>query len=211
MLPTIAVARGVLHEETLTGFKWIVRATGGHPGSRFVFGYEEALGYCVGEVVRDKDGIGAALAFLRLAAEVKAAGASIAERLDALARLHGVHLTAHLSLRLPSPEAAMERLRADRPRQLGSVPVEEVLDLGSGAAWQPGLRPLPPADVLVYRLKGARVIVRPSGTEPILKAYFEVMRPVAGGADGGGLVSTREAAGAELERLRAAVVAAVSE
>jgi phosphomannomutase len=211
MLPAIAAASGALHEETLTGFKWIVRATDAHPGSRFVFGYEEALGYCVGEVVRDKDGIGAALAFLRLAAEVKAAGGSIAGRLDALARRYGVFLTAQLSLRLASPEAAMGRLRADRPRQLGGLPVKEALDLAAGAAWQPGLAPLPPADVLVYRLEGARVIVRPSGTEPILKAYFEVVRPVAGGADGRGLTSVREAASAELERLRAAVVAAVSE
>jgi phosphomannomutase len=212
MLPAIAAASGVLHEETLTGFKWIVRATDAHPGSRLVFGYEEALGYCVGDVVRDKDGIGAALAFLRLAAEVKAAGGSIAARLDVLARRYGVYLTAQLSLRLASPEAAMERLRADRPGELGGLPVEEALDLAVGTAWQPGRPALPPADVLVYRLSGgARVIVRPSGTEPNLKAYFEVVRAVSLGADDRELADERRAASAELERLRAAVVAVVSE
>ena len=103
LLSKIAAAAGARYAETLTGFKWIVRAGQGAPGSRFLFGYEEALGYAVGDVVRDKDGISASLAILSLAATARAAGQSLLDRWDALEAGHGVHLTAQLSLHAPSP------------------------------------------------------------------------------------------------------------
>ena len=99
LLSKIAAAAGVRYAETLTGFKWIARAADRVPGARFVFGYEEALGYAVGDVVRDKDGFGAALAMLRLAEGAKSAGRSVLDVYDDLERAHGVHLTSQLTLR----------------------------------------------------------------------------------------------------------------
>ena len=117
LLGKIAAAAGARYAETLTGFKWIVRAGQGEPGGRFLFGYEEALGYAVGDVVRDKDGISAALALLSLAATARAAGQSLPDRWDALEAGHGVHLTTQVTLHAPSPAGIMGRLRAaPRPR-----------------------------------------------------------------------------------------------
>jgi phosphomannomutase len=216
MLSKIAAAAHVRYAETLTGFKWIVRAAvagadgGGTPepagagsgsGSRFVFGYEEALGYAVGDVVRDKDGIGAALAVLSLAATARAAGQTLLDRWDALELAHGVHLTAPVTLASRSPAGVMARLRANPPASLGGQPVTGVTDLAAGPA-----AGLPAADVLTYRLPGARVVFRPSGTEPKLKAYLEVVEP----AGGRSLAAARAAAAARLEPLRAAVAALVA-
>ena len=99
LLSKIAAAAHVHYAETLTGFKWIARAADGVPEARFVFGYEEALGYAVGDVVRDKDGFGAALAMLRLAEEAKSADRSVLDIYDDLERTYGVHLTSQLTLR----------------------------------------------------------------------------------------------------------------
>ena len=174
LLAKIAAAAGARCAQTLTGFKWIVRAGQGVPGSRFLFGYEEALGYAVGDVVRDKDGISALLAILSLAATARAAGQSLLDRWDALEAEHGVHLTAQLSLLAASPAGIMSRLRAAPPATLAGQPVTNADDLSAGG---PGETGLPPADVLIYRLPGARVVIRPSGTEPKLKAYLEVVEP----------------------------------
>jgi phosphomannomutase len=106
LLSRIAAAAGAQYGETLTGFKWIVRAPEKHPGSRFVFGYEEALGYAVGETVRDKDGISAALALLSLAASCRYEGRSLLDVYDALEAAHGVHLTAQVSASTPDPAAS---------------------------------------------------------------------------------------------------------
>ncbi len=163
MLRSVAAAYGARYAETLTGFKWIVR---GGPG--LVYGYEEALGYCVDpDAVRDKDGIAAAVLACDLAATLKAAGATMDDRLDELAAAHGVHATAGMSLRLdpPARDAAVDRLRTDPP-----------------AGWA-GERPAP--DVLVLRRDGERLVVRPSGTEPKLKAYLQVVEPVPGGRRAG--------------------------
>ena len=102
------------------------------PGARFVFGYEEALGYAVGDVVRDKDGIGAALAMLAVAAEAKAAGRSVLDRYDELERAHGVHLTSQVTLRTADQARVMRRLRADPPAELGGQPVTALVDLAGG-------------------------------------------------------------------------------
>jgi phosphomannomutase len=197
LLAKIAAAAGVQYAETLTGFKWIVRAADERPGTRFVFGYEEALGYAVGDVVRDKDGIGAALTMLGLTAQGRAAGQSVLDRWDALETAHGVHLTAQLTLPTRSPGEIMAGLRAAAPRTLGESLVRSVTDLAPGSA------ELPPTDALILRLDGARVVLRPSGTEPKLKAYLEVTEPVAPG----GLAEARRRAGSRMSPLRAAVQA----
>jgi phosphomannomutase len=220
LLSKVAAAAGARYAETLTGFKWIVRAGDGVPGARFVFGYEEALGYAVGDVVRDKDGIGAALAMLTLAAEAKAAGRSVLDRYDELERAHGVHLTAQVTLRTTDQAEVMRRLRADPPAEFGGQPVTQVVDL-AGLAGLAGLADLadladlaaedgdggPRADVLIFRLPGARVVLRPSGTEPKLKCYIEITEPLAGRS----LPAARGSAAERLAPLRHALEAVLAD
>jgi phosphomannomutase len=197
LLSRIAAAAGAQYAETLTGFKWIVRAGDSRPGSEFVLGYEEALGYSVGQVVRDKDGIGAALALLGLAARARSGGESLLDAYDALESAHGVHLTAQITVDTATPVDVMARLRAAAPARFGDAAVVSTTDL-TGGTWD-----LPSADVLSFILSGARVVIRPSGTEPKIKAYFEVVEPVFFGR----LDEARRAAAARLEPLREAVQA----
>jgi phosphomannomutase len=197
LLSRIAAAAGAQYAETLTGFKWIVRAGDSRPGSEFVLGYEEALGYSVGQVVRDKDGIGAALALLGLAARARSGGESLLDAYDALESAHGVHLTAQITVDTATPVDVMARLRAAAPARFGDAAVVSTTDL-TGGTWD-----LPSADVLTFILSGARVVIRPSGTEPKIKAYFEVVEPVFFGR----LDEARRAAAARLEPLREAVQA----
>ncbi len=201
LLAKIAAAAGVRYAETLTGFKWIARAADHMPGARFVFGYEEALGYAVGDVVRDKDGFGAALAMLRLAEGAKSADRSVLDVYDDLERAHGVHLTSPLTLRTADQARVMSRLRAAPPDAFGGEAVAGLTDLAAGSGAQPTGRP--PADVLIFRLAGGRVVLRPSGTEPKIKCYIEITEPVAGRS----LAAAREAAAARLAPLRAALEA----
>ncbi|MFD9940274.1 phospho-sugar mutase [Nonomuraea sp. NPDC059023] len=172
LLGKIAAAHGVRYTETLTGFKWIMRA-----GEGLVYGYEEALGYSVGSdaglPVHDKDGIGAALTVAAIAAEAKRAGRTLQDLLDDQARRYGLHATSQLSVRVEDVSlisGAMARLRAEPAKELGGRVVEGIDDLAKGEGG------LPPTDGLRYRLAGgARVVVRPSGTEPKLKCYLEVV------------------------------------
>ncbi len=192
LLASIARAAGIRHEETLTGFKWISRV----PGLRY--GYEEALGYCVApDAVRDKDGISAALLLAELAASLKTAGRTIPDLLDDLATEHGVHATDSFSVRvqeLAQIGVLMARLRDEQPTSLSGVEVTRVDDLSRGDGG------LPPTDGLRYLLADdSRVIVRPSGTEPKLKVYLEVIEPVAGA---GALDAAKSAAAARLAALR---------
>ena len=207
LLAKIAAAAGVGYAQTLTGFKWIARAADGRPGTRFVFGYEEALGYAVGDVVRDKDGIGAALAMLWLATSARAAGRSVLEVYDALETVHGVHLTSQLTLRTAEPARIMSRLRADPPAEFGGEPVAGMVDLAGspGGPAADGL-PLPAADVLIFRLPGARVVLRPSGTEPKIKCYLEITEPLTGRS----LAAARRAAAQRLAPLRSALEAVLA-
>jgi len=207
LLAKIAAAAGAGYAETLTGFKWIARAADGRPGTRFVFGYEEALGYAVGDVVRDKDGIGAALAMLWLATSARAAGRSVLEVYDALETVHGVHLTSQLTLRTAEPARIMSRLRADPPAEFGGEPVAGMVDL-AGSPGGPGADglPLPAADVLIFRLPGARVVLRPSGTEPKIKCYLEITEPLTGRS----LAAARRAAAQRLAPLRSALEAVLA-
>ena len=171
LLGKMAKAAGQPHEETLTGFKWIGRV------EDLAFGYEEALGYCCDpEHVRDKDGVSALLLVCELAAEAKAQGRGLTDILDDIAHVHGLHATDQLSVRfddLDEIPATMEHLRSTPPTTLGGLAVERVDDLSLGSP------ELPPTDGLRYLLaEGARVIVRPSGTEPKVKCYLEVVIPV---------------------------------
>ena len=197
LLSKIAAAAHVHYAETLTGFKWIARAADSVPGARFVFGYEEALGYAVGDVVRDKDGFGAALAMLRLAEEAKSADRSVLDIYDDLERAYGVHLTSQLTLRTADQAQVMSRLRAAPPDAFGGEPVAGLTDLADGAG------DVPRADVLIFRLAGGRVVLRPSGTEPKIKCYLEITELAAGRS----LAGAREAAAARLVPLRAALEA----
>jgi phosphomannomutase len=200
LLGKLAAAHGQPHRETLTGFKWIGRVEG------LAYGYEEALGYCVAPgLVRDKDGVSALLLVVDLAARLKAEGRTLTDRLDDLAREHGLHATDQLSVRVTDLSlitAAMERLRSAPPATLGGLKVERVDDLAEGSA------DLPPTDGLRFRLaEDARVIVRPSGTEPKIKCYLEVVVPVdADEADG--VDAARISAAGRLDAIRGDLAAA---
>jgi phosphomannomutase len=195
MLASVAAAAGASYAETLTGFKWIARAADLRPESRFVFGYEEALGYSIGTTVRDKDGMSAAVAMLGLAARARSGGESLLEAYDALEVAHGVHLTEQVTVPSAAPVHVMSRLRVAAPAELGGQRVTAADDLSGGTA------DLPSADVLRYWLPGARVVIRPSGTEPKIKAYLQVVEPVLGGR----LDQARRAARARMDPLRSAV------
>lgn len=207
MLASMATAHDAEFVETLTGFKWLARAAMARADRWFVLGYEEALGYSVGELVRDKDGISAAVIVAELVATLAAAGSSVLERLDQLAQLHGVHATRQHSIRYEGVDgparmaAVVDRIRNDPPAGLGGVVLTEVEDLADGGR-------LPPADAVILRGQGLRVVVRPSGTEPKLKAYVEVVEPVLGTVgDARGQANGRlKAAIAELEELLAQAV-----
>ncbi|MFD5869067.1 phospho-sugar mutase [Corynebacterium sp. NPDC060344] len=175
----IAADHGLAHATTLTGFKWIA----GTPG--MVFGYEEAIGYCTDPTqVRDKDGVTAAVRVADLVAALKAGGRGPADLLDDLARAHGLHKTAPLTFRVDDVALiaeGMARLRANPPATLAGSEVTAVHDLSDG--WNG----LPPTDgLMLLTADDDRVIARPSGTEPKLKCYLEVIVPVEGaGASSG--------------------------
>ena len=176
LLGKMAAAAGQEYAETLTGFKWIGRVEG------LAFGYEEALGYCCDpEHVKDKDGVSALLLLCEMAASAKADGRTLDDLLDDIATAHGLHATDQLSVRVSDLSLiaqAMERFRTSPPASLGGLAVERVDDLALGSA------DLPPTDGLRFTLADqARVVVRPSGTEPKLKCYLEVVVPVGSGDD----------------------------
>jgi phosphomannomutase len=199
----VADHHGAEHLETLTGFKWIANqamAWQARTGGRFVMGYEEALGYTVGELVRDKDGVSAALLVAEMAAWNRAQGRSLADHLDDLSRRVGLFLTEQVSITAAGADgmaalrATMHRFRTEPPAHVGDHPIVEAIDLAAGAGG------LPPSDVLVYRLAGGRrIIMRPSGTEPKLKSYYEVRVDVAASEP---LAAARARGAAQLADLR---------
>ncbi|MGN7248271.1 phospho-sugar mutase [Janibacter anophelis] len=195
LLAAMCRQSGVAHEETLTGFKWIARVEGLH------YGYEEALGYCVApDLVRDKDGVSAALVIAELTAILKGEGRTLQSVLDDLHTQLGVHQTDAFSIRvedLADIDRIMERLRATPPTEIAGSEVATAEDLSAGAGG------LPPTDGLRYFLADdSRVIVRPSGTEPKLKVYLEVIEPVAGAED---LAAARGRAAERLAAVRTAM------
>ncbi|MFF2316675.1 phospho-sugar mutase [Arthrobacter sp. NPDC058097] len=191
LLSRIAAAAGYAHVETLTGFKWISRVPG------LAYGYEEALGYCVApDLVRDKDGLSAAVLIAELAAAAKAEGKTIFDTLDELYLVHGLHASDQLNIRvgdLGLLDAMMNRLRVNPPESFGGSAVESFVDLAEGSEH------LPPTDGLLYVTRDlSRVIIRPSGTEPKLKCYLEVIQSVGSAAE---LPEARLAARAALDRV----------
>jgi phosphomannomutase len=225
MLRKLAARAGVGYAGTLTGFKWVARAARLVPGCRLVFGYEEALGYAVSSAVADKDGLSAALVVAEMAAIAKAEGRTVFSRLDELQSGLGVHLTSQWSLRTPGHgpggqgalAGVMARWRSSPPSRLGGLEVARVRDISQGEG------DLPPADVVVLELVGAtgqglredgsgglgatgRVVLRPSGTEPKLKVYFEVAGAPCDSRD---VAEARREAEGRMRRLREAVEAQV--
>lgn len=190
LLSRLAAARGARYAETLTGFKWLARA-----GDGLVYAYEEAIGHCVDPAaVRDKDGISAAVLAADLVAQLKARGRGLLDELDDYATEFGVHAGDQVALRLPDRHAAAElvsRLRAAPPSELAGIPVE-FTDMA-------GLRGRMRTDALVFTGTGVRVVVRPSGTEPKLKCYLEVVEPVTAAER---LPAARAEAGRRLAELR---------
>jgi len=207
LLERIAAAYGARHIETLTGFKWIMHARAQHPDHRFVCGYEEALGYALNDLVPDKDGITAALSIAELASELKDEGKTLLDRLDEIHAAHGVHATGQRSIKFEArpdgPDGrtlAMQHLRRLSPSFVGDFAVRAIHDLATGDTG------LPPTDGLVLELgspgfESARLVVRPSGTEPKMKLYGEVV--VDAGVDA---VSARDGARAQLRALLNAAV-----
>ena len=196
LLERIAADAGLGYATTLTGFKWIAKV----PDLRF--GYEEALGYCCDpEAVNDKDGITASLLMLELVAALKAEGRGVQDVLDDLGRKFGLYATSQLSVRVADVALiadAMARLRADPPTAIGGRDVVRMDDLEKGADG------LPPTDGLRFTLPDARVIIRPSGTEPKLKCYLQVVVPVTGDID-----QARARARDELDAIKASVTEAL--
>jgi phosphomannomutase len=177
-LGAIARELGAAFAETLTGFKWIENRAlelERSEGRTTVFGYEEALGYSVGDVVRDKDGISAALVFADLAGWCRARGTTPWGYLEELQRAHGLFLSAQRSVTIPGAEGAatiaaiVDGFRASPPAAIGDLAVVEARDYSAGVAG------LPKSNVVAYVLEGgSRVTLRPSGTEPKVKYYFEL-------------------------------------
>ena len=216
-LGVIARELGVRYEETLTGFKWISNRAmqlERDAGLRFVFGYEEALGYTVGTLVRDKDGISAALVLATLAAELHAQGETLLDELERIGRRFGYYQSQQRSLHFPGAAGPdqmrelMAQLRQTPPTTLGQLRVSASIDVLDGTRRAAGgTTPveLPASDVLVFELEGGhRVIVRPSGTEPKMKIYFDVREDLA---EGERLDAARARASQRIDLLRVDVLA----
>ena len=197
-LAAIAAHHGLGHASTLTGFKWIARAPG------LVYGYEEALGYCVApDLVLDKDGISTAVMIAEMVSELKASGRTLSDAIDDLAREYGVYLSSQVSARFDDVAqipALMSRLLSSPPATLAGSRVIATDDMNEGFA---GL--LPTNGLHLAAASGARVIIRPSGTEPKVKAYLEVIEPLAAGDGAGG-----DSAGGDVRGARARATAAMA-
>jgi phosphomannomutase len=186
MLAAVAAAHDAVAEVTLTGFKWICNAALAlkEQGRRFVFGYEEALGYSVGPVVRDKDGISAAVWFADLAAACASDGETVLDRLARLYVRHGLWSSVQRTIVGDGPRglatltARLDRLVGETPPSLGGLAVDGVTDYRSGGEARP--RWLPDTPLVIIHLEGgSRAVSRPSGTEPKLKIYAEARHEVA--------------------------------
>lgn len=201
-LSRMARDKGAAYAETLTGFKWIANQAieRREKGEEFVCGYEEALGYSLGPLVRDKDGVGAAVRFAEMARSLKAKGMNLLERLDELSVAHGLSQATNWSVTMPGAsgmekiKGAMASLRTEPLTSLDGKKVSRTEDLAASAI---------PSDVVVFHTEeGARLTVRPSGTEPKIKLYYEMVTRVASKNE---LAAARLRMEAEGERVRSEV------
>jgi phosphomannomutase len=206
LLGAIARHHGVHHVEVPAGFKWIVRPAIERPELRFVFGFEEAFGFAFDAEVRDKDGLAAAVAVAGMAAALRAEGRGVLDALEGLSRRHGHHATCTWAVRMSGPGATerlqevVDRWRARPPSALAGRLVTSVDDLATGRAELPAMNA-----VAVTAEGGARVVLRPSGTEPKIKVHLEVVDEVPPGPDG--YAAACAAGDAAVEKLRLAVAA----
>jgi phosphomannomutase len=204
LLKRVALGLGAKYAETLTGFKWIanealrLEKVG---GAKFVFGYEEALGYTIGNVVRDKDGISAALVMAELCAVLKLEGRTLLDELEHIRRTFGLLLSRQKSVTLPGREGAakiahaMSVFRALETKELGGVAIEAKKLVNDG-------------EVVLFDLAGGgRIAVRPSGTEPKIKFYFEMLAPLTAGEEIEPAAERGRARLVELEKATLAVAA----
>jgi phosphomannomutase len=210
----VAAQLGVRYGETLTGFKWIANKAllAEQSGAQFLFGFEEAIGFSVGPLVRDKDGVSAALIFAELAADCKAKGETVLDRLAAIRREFGYFLTRQYSVNLAGQKGAdriasiMSSLRKEGLKELAGRAVVSTWDLqtqlrtkADGSATKD--EATPPTNALIYQFDNGRAAIRPSGTEPKIKLYLEVVKEVSPGAS---LESVRAQGEAELDAFVAA-------
>ncbi|CAH6821381.1 Phospho-sugar mutase [Vibrio chagasii] len=188
LLEKVANSHGATYFQTLTGFKWLANI-GMHledEQNEFLFAYEEALGYTIGTQVRDKDGLSAIVVFAQLVEELKSQGRTVWDLLAQISFEHGVHTNAQRSIALdPDSPSIGSKLRAAQPKTINGIAISVIEDLHSSLRFITGGATeainLPASDVLIYHLEdGSRIIVRPSGTEPKVKVYYETVTKFEG-------------------------------
>ncbi|NOJ12424.1 phospho-sugar mutase [Vibrio splendidus] len=188
LLEKVAQSHGATYFQTLTGFKWLanIGMQLEDEQNEFLFAYEEALGYTIGTQVRDKDGLSAIVVFAQLVEELKSQGRTVWDLLAQISFEHGVHTNAQRSIALdPDSPSIGSKLRAAQPKAINGVAIAVIEDLQSSLRFVIGGNTeainLPSSDVLIYHLEdGTRIIVRPSGTEPKVKVYYETVTKFEG-------------------------------
>lgn len=201
LLGAIASKYGLNYGPTLTGFKWIGRTPD------LAFGYEEAIGYCTyPNIVRDKDGVSAAVTVAYLVDSLHREGKTVDDRLTEIARDNGVYATTQAAFRVENRQRivdGMSKLRTTPPAEFAGSPITESADLSDGYHGLPGTD-----GVLFLTEDNTRVICRPSGTEPKLKCYLEVVLPVDEDATATEIMALQTKAQAKLEQVRAEITVA---
>ncbi|MCY9863225.1 phospho-sugar mutase [Vibrio coralliirubri] len=188
LLEKVAQSHGATYFQTLTGFKWLanIGMQLEDEQNEFLFAYEEALGYTIGTQVRDKDGLSAIVVFAQLVEELKSQGRTVWDLLAQISFEHGVHTNAQRSIALdPDSPSIGSKLRSAQPKAINGVAISVIEDLQSSLRFVIGGNTeainLPASDVLIYHLvDGSRIIVRPSGTEPKVKVYYETVTKFEG-------------------------------
>ena len=188
LLEKVAQSHGATYFQTLTGFKWLanIGMQLEDENNEFLFAYEEALGYTIGTQVRDKDGLSAIVVFAQLVEELKSQGRTVWDLLAQISFEHGVHTNAQRSIALdPDSPSIGSKLRSAQPKAINGVAISVIEDLQSSLRFVIGGNTeainLPASDVLIYHLEdGSRIIVRPSGTEPKVKVYYETVTKFEG-------------------------------
>ena len=189
MLKKIAAANSAEYHETLTGFKWLanVAQSKERDDHTFLFAYEEALGYAIGRTVWDKDGLSALLAFVQMTSEMAAKNKTVLGELERLYKEFGLHVSVQKSMYLqPGTTDIIDLLRKTPLTHIAGRPLDITEDIKHSIRQYANGRTekidLPSSNAIIYRLHGGgRIIVRPSGTEPKLKCYYELVRRLEDG------------------------------